>query len=112
MQRGVRAHLFGELGQGDGFPGVVGARARDDGDAFVGLLHADADGGFVLIVGHRGRFARGAAGHKAVDALFDLPLDEFAVGFLIDFAVLERRHQRGKRAVETSGTHKNPLSMR
>ena len=111
VQGGVGADLFGELGQGDGFAGVVGARSGDDGNAFVDLLHADADGGFVFLVGHRGGFAGGAAGHEAVDALFDLPFDEFAVGFLIDLAVLERRHQSGERTVKTSGSHKNPLSI-
>ena len=89
----------------------MASRVLLDGDAFVDLLHADADGGFVFLVGHRGGFAGGAAGHEAVDALFDLPFDEFAVGFLIDLAVLERRHQSGERTVKTSGSHKNPLSI-
>lgn len=84
----------------------------DDGNAFVDLLDADADSGFMLVVGHRGGFAGGAAGHEAVDALFDLPFDEFTVSFLIDLAVLERRHQCGESSVETSGSHNNPLSVR
>ena len=79
VQGGVRPDIFGELGQRDGFAGVVGARAGDDGNAFVDLLDADADSGFMLVVGHRGGFAGGAAGHEAVDALFDLPFDEFTV---------------------------------
>ena len=112
VQGGVRPDIFGELGQRDGFAGVVGARAGDDGNAFVDLLDADADSGFMLVVGHRGGFAGGAAGHEAVDALFDLPFDEFTVSFLIDLAVLERRHQCGESSVETSGSHNNPLSVR
>ena len=83
MQGGVRADIFGELGQRDGFAGVVGARAGDDGNAFVDLLDADADSGFMLVVGHRGGFAGGAAGHQTVDALGDLTLDKGAVGLFI-----------------------------
>ena len=100
------------FGHHDCVGGVVGAGAGDDGNAFVDLLDADADSGFMFVVGHRGGFAGGAAGHEAVDALFDLPFDEFTVSFLIDLAVLERRHQCGESSVETSGSHNNPLSVR
>ena len=100
VQGGVRADIFGELGQRDGFAGVVGARAGDDGNAFVDLLDADADGGFMLVVGHRGGFAGGAAGHHAVHALFNLPFNVGAVGLFVDGAILERGKQSSYRTVK------------
>ena len=99
-QRGIRAGLFGKGGQTDGLGGIVGPRTRQYGNTPFHLLNADADGAFMLLMGHGGGFARGSARQQGMDPLFQLPLYVGAKGFLINAAVSERRDQRGNGSVK------------
>ncbi|MNN71044.1 hypothetical protein D3C81_1869430 [compost metagenome] len=43
LQRRIRAHVFGKLGQFDRFGSRVAAGTGDDRDALGGVFHRDAD---------------------------------------------------------------------
>ena len=58
------------------------------------------DDALVLVMAEGRRFAGRAAGHQAVGALVDLPVDEVSESLLVDRAVVERRDQRDERSVE------------
>ena len=84
QQHGIRAHGGGVAGELHRVGGIVGACARDDGNAVIDPLHAVLDGGAMLVVGEGRALARGANGHDGVDALLDLPVDHGAVAVKVD----------------------------
>ena len=98
--------MAGEFGQLNGVGGVVGARARDHRNAAVGALHAEAHNLLVLRVAQGGALAGGAAGNQRIDAGFNLPVDQAAVGFVIHFAACgEGGDQCGGDAFEDGVAH-------
>ena len=96
QQRTVGPGFLGKAGQADGFDGIVGTGTGQDGHTPLDLVDTDLDDTFMLFVGERGRFAGGAARHKAVDSLTDLEFNEFAIGGFINGAVFERRDEGGQ----------------
>src|SRR6186997_1594691 len=84
----------------DGATGVVRSRARDNWDSASRLINHDLDYAAAFVLGHRGRFAGGAAGHEPMNAIGNLKLDEGSKSRLVDLLVSERGDQRGERAGE------------
>jgi len=91
LERAVRSGGLGGLSQVDGFVGGVGARAGQHLDFARRKFDGKFDDLDVLLDGERGRFAGGAHRHNAVHAALDLPGNELAQGFDINFAVRKRR---------------------
>ena len=91
-ERTVGFGILGVLRKLDGFAGIVGSSPGQYRYPAFDLIHADAHDPFVLVMRQGGGFARGAAGNKTVNALFDLPFDESAVRLFIDFTVSKWRH--------------------
>src|SRR6185437_6657359 len=99
-QHRVGAGLLGVAGEFDGLHRVVGARAGDDRHAPARLIDADVDDVAVLGVAQRRALAGGAGRHQAMRAGADLPIDQGAKGRLVEFPVLEWRHQGRHRTVK------------
>ena len=101
----VPARLFG---QRDGLRGGIGAGPGDDqrpaGHQFDGLANQLP----VLGMRERRRLAGGPAGDDAGDSRGDLPLDQFAIGTVVDAApfVLKRGDDCRINSVEING-HKH-----
>ena len=92
----VGAGAFGMLRKFDRLGGRVGTCAGHDRHPAAGLLDAPFDNFFVFVVGERRAFAGRADRNEPIGAFGNLPIDELAESFLVDCAVLERRHERGK----------------
>ena len=99
-QHRIGAGLLGVLGEFDRLVRVVGAGARDDRHASARLVDADVDDAAVLGVAQGRALAGGADRHEPVRTRTDLPIDQRAERRLVEFAVLEGRHQRRHRAVK------------
>jgi hypothetical protein len=74
------------LGKLDGFPGIVRASARHDGDALGGDIDAQLDNALVLGMRQGRRFTGGPDGDEPSAAFGDLPFDMGGEGCFIDSA--------------------------
>lgn len=96
----IGAGCLGMLRQFDRFLGGIRASTRDDRDTSVGDLNAPFRDFHVFVMAEGRRFASRAAGHEAVAAFRNLPINESLEGRFVEFSILERRYQRRKRALE------------
>ena len=95
-QQGVGPQPFGLLRELHGIAGVVAAGTGDDRDPAGRGRDNLPDDRNVLLVIEGGRFARGTAGHQAVDAGGNLFFDQGAQALHIERTVLvHRSNQRG-----------------
>ncbi len=95
LQLAVGTHAACELGQFNGLGGGVGTTARHDGHALGGLLHGHADDLAVFFDVDSGRFARGAHYANAVGAFGNVPVDQFAQGWVVHATVLVHGSDEG-----------------
>ncbi len=86
QQTGVGAYGAGVTGHGDGLGGAVAAGTGDDRHPARRPLHSKADDRPVLLLGHGGALGGGAASHQAGYSRGDLPVDETAVGLVVNGA--------------------------
>jgi hypothetical protein len=99
-QRGVDPDTRGPLGELDGVPGVVRARARDHRRA-AALRDPDLPEGGLLVVGQRGALAGRPREHEAVRPVLEEMPDELRRRVLGERAVRsERRDHRREDAAE------------
>ena len=66
---------------------AVAAGTGNDRDTPGDPLHHETDDFFVFAFCHGGAFTGGTAGHQCVDAAFDLPVNETAIGIIINRAI-------------------------
>src|SRR3546814_17064137 len=74
---GIRADLLGEFRQLYRLKRVVGASARDDGDALLRHLDTDFDDALMFRMAERGRLARRAAAYEPTRVLGHLTCTQF-----------------------------------
>ena len=100
----VRAAFSGELGQRDGIIGVIGAGARDDGNAMVYVLAAPGQNLAVILVVQGGGLAGRAADDDGIGMMRNLVVDNTAELLVVYLTGgLERGDDRN------TGTGKNRL---
>jgi hypothetical protein len=97
---GVRAGLFSVERERDRFGRVVRAGARDDRNPPARFVDADVDRAAVFVVGQRRAFAGRADRHQPMRSRCNLPVDQRAVGLLVEFAAFEGRDQRRHRSMK------------
>ena len=85
--------------------GIVGAGAGDDGDTLRHLFHGVADHCSLVLRLDGGILAGGAHDHDAIDAIFDLELDETAQGLIVDTGLGHGGNDRRGHAGENSLFH-------
>ena len=93
-QNGVRAASLGVAGKLNRLAGIVGACAGDYRNPAARFVDADIDGAAVLLMGERRALSGRPDRHQTMRAGSDLPVDQRAVGRLVDLAVLEWGDQR------------------
>jgi len=88
---------------------MMAAGAGHDGHATFRLLDRDLDDAPMLVGRHRRRLARRSARNEKVNALLDLPIDEFPERRFVQRAVLrEGRDERGTAALESLSHSRQP----
>ena len=99
-EHGVGAGALGVQRERDCLGRVVRARPRDHRNPAARFVDADVDGAPVFLVGQRRALAGRSDRYEPMRPGGDLPVDQRAVGLLVDLAVLERGHQGRHRTVK------------
>src|SRR5438067_3417267 len=94
-QHSIDAHFFRGASRRNRGTGRVGAGSRQDLATAFRHFNSEANDLFALALRQRRRFAGGAHGDQAGDAVRDLAFDQLRERGQIDFAVLKRRDERG-----------------
>ena len=104
-QQRVRPQALGLDGLGDGFSGVVAARAYHQRRPVQAPGGGALDDGAALAVGDGGGLTGGAQDDDGVRAAVQLPVDQALQRVEVDSVPLEGRHQRRAAAVEKVSVH-------
>jgi len=97
-QRRIRPGFPGMFRQTDSLRRAVGTGSGNHRHPFVDRLHRHLDHPVMLFMGKGRRFTRRATGRNAVRPVGDLLIDQAAQRLLIDFPILERRHDSNNSA--------------